>query len=163
VLLRRQAPVADAEQPWTRHTPLGELLRAVFGTWVFWSAPLPYGRARRLPLTLSTPDDTLAGRLLPELRAAFPQERFDAAVALLAERERELFRGSVAQARMPFRTRLGLPMLHDPRCVDRAIRRLVNEGRLSVTDRRAGGVIYRGPERPVPNDMAEEQFERLLL
>jgi hypothetical protein len=162
-LLRCHALDEDAAEPWTRRTPLGEALRQIFGVWVFWSAPLPHGRIRRVPLTLLTPNDTLAGRLLPALRAEFSQERFDAALAVLVERERELFRRSVACARIPFRTRLGLPMLHDPYCVDRAIRRLVNEGRLTVRDGAAGGALYRGPERPVPDAMTDAEFERLLL
>ncbi len=162
-LLRRRGPEDDPATPWTRATPLGRILRDEFGAWLFWSAPLPAGETCRVTLVASGPDETLAGLLLPELRARFPQEAFDAALARLRETDGELFQGRAINVRIPFRTRLGLPVLYDPRCADRALRRLVNEGRATVTAYGPDGVWHYGPERPLPDEMSEEEFARLVM
>jgi len=147
---------------WTAHTALGERLRELYGRWVWWDEPLPHGRSRHERLRLAGPADTLSVHLLPLLYERFPQPSFDIALAELQQTERELFGGTVASARSVFRTRLGLPVLHDARAVDRAVRHLVNLGRMSVATGGPDGVIY-GPGQPVPQAMEDEEFERLLL
>ncbi len=151
-----------ARERWTAATPLGQRLRDLYGRWVWWEAPLPEGRAHEDPLRLTSPAETLSMRLLPLLYERFPQPSFDAALADLQATERELFGGSVAAARSVFRTRLGLPVLHDDRAVDRAVRRMVNLGRMSVTTGGRGAAVF-GPGHPIPDDMPDEEFERLLL
>ena len=153
---------AGARERWTAHTPLGERLREMYGRWVCWDAPLPEGRTEETPLRLSGPADTLSVQLLPLLYERFPQQSFDAALAELRQRERELFGGTVANARSAFRTRLGLPVLHDPRAPDRAVRRLVNLGHMSVVSGLPGGRVF-GPGRRVPDDMPDDEFERLQM
>ena len=158
-----EPPAAEAAlDRWTAPTALGARLRELYGRWIWWDDPLPAGRAREEILTLAGPSDTLSIQLLPLLYDRFPQQRFDVAVAELQASERELFGGAVASARSVFRTRLGLPVLHDPRAVDHAIRRLVNLGRMSVTSGGPGAVVY-GPGRPVPDALSEEAFERLHI
>ncbi len=157
-----RAPGVEANERWTAHTPLGERLRELYGRWVCWDAPLPEGRTEVTPLRLTGPADTLSIQLLPLLYERFPQQSFDVALAELQQRERELFGGTVANARSAFRTRLGLPILHDPHAPDRAVRRLVNLGRMSVASGLPGGRIF-GPGRRVPDDMPEDEFERLQM
>lgn len=156
-------PSQGAEShPWTARTSLGERLRDMYGRWIWWEAPLPHGRSREESLSLSGPSDTLSMQLLPRLYDRFPQESFDATLADLQATERELFGGEVVTARSVFRTRLGLPVLHDPRAVDRAVRHLVNLGGMSVTSGGPQGVVF-GPGHPVPDAIPDEEFERLLM
>lgn len=163
-LLHRRSPEHRPAEPWTRNTDLGDLVRSAYGVWTYWSWPPPVGSPRHVTLAPSGPDETLAGLLRRELPRRFPQTRFDAALAHLMETEGELFHDSVARARIPFQTRLGLPVLHNPYLVDRALRRLVNEGRARVfDDRGAVRILYHGPRRPLPDDMPEEEFARLSL
>ena len=158
-----EPPVAEAaRERWTAHTSLGDRLRDLYGRWVSWEEPLPEGRSREEVLRLGGPSDTLSMHLLPRLYERFPQQSFDVALADLQEAERELFGGTVANARSVFRTRLGLPVLHDPRAVDRAVRHLVNLGRMSVTSGGRDAVVY-GLGHPVPDDMPDEEFERLFI
>ncbi len=153
---------AAALERWTAPTALGERLRELYGRWVWWEAPPPHGRSREESLILAGPSDTLSIQLLPLLYDRFPQQSFDVAVAELQASERELFGGAVARAHSVFRTRLGLPILHDPHAVDRAVRQLVNLGRMSVTSGGSEAVLY-GPGRPVPEDMPDEEFARLEM
>ena len=164
-LLRRHDPDANPTNPWTRDTALGEALRDAFGAWVTWTAPPPIGGVpERVPLVPADSQDTLARLLALGLRERFPQGAFDEALADLLEKEPELFSGRpVARARMPFLTRLGLPVLHDPRCADRAVRRLVNEGRVWLFEQGPDAVSYHGPARPVPPTMPDSQFEQLII
>ena len=153
--------VAEAAlERWTARTPLGKRLRELYGRWVWWDSPLPYGRSTEEPIRLAGPADTLSVHLLPMLYNRFPQQSFDVAVAELQASERELFGGTVAAARSVFRTRLGLPVLHDPRAAARAIRQLVNLGRMSVTSGGPDAVVF-GPGNPVPDNLPDEAFERL--
>ena len=159
----REPTVAEAAlERWTAHTALGERLRELYGRWVWWDEPLPRGRSRHESLRLAGPSDTLSVHLLSLLYERFPQPSFDIALAELQQTERELFGGTVASARSVFRTRLGLPVLHDPRAVDRAVRHLVNLGRMSVATGGADGAVF-GPGNPVPETMEDEEFETLLL
>ena len=159
---RIEPPEAEQHEPWTVRTPLGARLRELYGRWVWWDEPLPHGRSREEPLRLTGPSDSLSVHLLPLLYERFPQQSFDVALAELQATERELFGGEVATARSVFRTRLGLPVLHDARAADRAVRQLVNLGRMSVTTGGAGAVVF-GPGHPVPDDMPDEAFERLQM
>lgn len=152
----------DARERWTARTPLGERLRGLYGRWVCWDEPLPYGRTHELPLPLAGPEDTLWDQLAPLLHERFPQRAFDAALAELRRHERELFGGTVASARSAFRTRLGLPILHDQRAPDRAVRRLVNRGEMTVASGLPRRLVF-GPGRRVPDDMPDDEFERLLM
>ena len=151
-----------ARERWTSPTPLGARLRELYGRWVWWDAPLPEGRSGAEPLRLAGSADTLSMHLLPLLYERFPQPSFDVALAELQVAERELFGGTVAAARSVFRTRLGLPVLHDARAVDRAFRHLVNLGRMSVTSGGRDALVF-GPDHPVPDEMPDEEFERLLI
>lgn len=153
---------AGARERWTARTPLGERLRGLYGRWVSWDEPLPYGRTREAALPLAGPEDTLWARLAPLLHERFPQPAFDAALAELRRHERELFGGTVASARSAFRTRLGLPVLHDRRAPDRAVRRLVNRGEMTVASGLPRRLVF-GPGRRVPDDMPDDEFERLLM
>ncbi len=162
-LLAERTPESDPDIPWTRETALGSILRLVFGTWVYWTGTYSAKRTHCLPLTANRPENTLASLIVPQLPARFPQAAFNRALADLHERETELFHGTVATARMPFRTRLGLPLLHDPACADRALRRLVNDGRATVYHLTGGGIHRYGPGRPVPESMTDNEFARLVL
>jgi hypothetical protein len=143
---------------WTRGTPLGATLRELFGTWVYWSGPEPYGQIEEVAVRLRRSDETIWGALLAELERRFPQQEFDRALAYVNDWERELLGGPVPRARSVFRTRLGMPIVSDPRCVDRALRRLVNEGRISVVGETRPGRPVFGQGRPVPEDVSDEEF-----
>jgi hypothetical protein len=161
--LQRVGGRADAlGDGWTRSTPLGFMLREFFGTWIYWDAPLPEGTVRSVRLDLANAQDTLWSRLQPELNGRFPQTMFDRALAQLHHWERELFGGPVPRARSVFRTRLGLPILRDAHCADRALRHLVNEGRVTVVGFPPQSLQF-GPGRPVPDEMTDEEFAQLVM
>jgi hypothetical protein len=147
----------------SRTTPAGQLLRELFGTWVYWSGPRPYVRVHEVKLDLSSPQETVWTRLLSELDARFPQPTFDRALAYVSDWERELLGGPVPRARSVFRTRLGMPILRDPSCVDRALRKLVNEGRMSVVAPALPGRPVFGRDRPVPDEISDEEFAGFLM
>jgi hypothetical protein len=159
----RHAADLATDAPWTRATRLGAAARELFGVWLRWSGPPPTGQPVEEPVRLDGPDDTVAGALLPRLRRIYPEEAFEEAYTRLLEREPELFMGrSVARARSPFHTRLGLPVLHDAAVAARALRALVNDGRLWVYQPEAD-LSFNGPHRPVPDSMPDEQFAGLVL
>lgn len=143
--------------------PLDSLLRTVFGTWVYWNGPQPYGKVHEVELDLSAPGTTVWTRLVDELNERFPQPSFDRALAYVNDWERELLGGPVQRARSVFRTRLGMPILRDPCCVDRALRKLVNEGRISVVAPSLPGRPIFGRDRPVPEDVSDEEFAGFLM
>lgn len=153
----------ETQEDWTRTTRLGALLRELFGTWVYWTAPLPHGTTEQVSLRLYHEDDTLWSRLLVELVERFPQSTFDYALADLHAHERELFGGPVPRARSAFRTRLGLPIMRDAHCVDRALRRLVNEGRMTIVAASLPGRPAFGPGRPVPESITDEEFAQFFM
>lgn len=155
-------PGADVEG-WTRTTAFGSLLRELFGTWRYWEAPLPGGTVEQVPLALRSPEQTLWSQLHAELESRFPQAAFDRALASLYTWERELFGGPVPRARSAFRTRLGLPILGDARAADRALRRLVNEGRMTVVGYGLPGRPAFGPGHPVPDELSDEEFARFVM
>jgi hypothetical protein len=160
----RSAPVdGQLLEGWTRTTPLGELLRELFGTWVYWDGPEPYCRVHEVPLNLTDGSETIWARLLTELNERFPQPAFDRALAYVNDWERELLGGPVPRARSVFRTRLGMPILRDPSCVDRALRRLVNEGRMSVIAPSLPGRPVFDQHHPVPDEISDEEFASFLM
>jgi hypothetical protein len=147
---------------WTQTTPLGFMLREFFGTWIYWDAPLPEGTICTVRISLGRAGETLWDALQPELNGRFPQTMFDRALGQLHRWERELFGGPVPRARSVFRTRLGLPMLRDERCADRALRNLVNQGRVTVVGLPPRNVRF-GPGRPIPEEMSDEEFAGLVM
>jgi hypothetical protein len=160
--LRIAPPEAHIVDGWTRATPLGRLLGELFGRWVYWSGPAPYGQIQEVPLDL-THGETVWGEILNELTERFPQVAYDRALAYLNDWERELLGGPLPRAQSVFRTRLGMPILRDPRDVDRAVRRLVNEGRMSVIGATLPGKPIFGRGRPVPEEISEDEFARFLM
>lgn len=148
-------------------TATGELrarLREAYGIWISWTGPRPSGSVAVEPFRLASPTDTIAAALAPLLRGRYPDAAFDAALADLHETEPELFSGrTVERVRMPFLTRLGLPVPYEPELVERALRRLVNAGSLWVYERGPEAVSYHGPSRPVPEEMPGETFRTLVL
>jgi len=161
--LRLRLPEAEPEVSWTRETELGTAARDIFGAWIAWPPPDADGAPERVPLPLDGAAATLRDALLPRLAARYPQQEFDAVLADLYERERELFGGSVARVRIPFLTRLGLPVPLNPYRVDHALRRMVNEGRAWVFEDGPDPGFYHGPARPVPERMTDAEFERLIV
>lgn len=152
---------AAAEQASIEAVPaLADALRSAYGLWIAW--PEPHGDAPAEPVPLAG-RGTLRDRLLAALAARYPQESFDTALTELYERERELFGSAVARVRIPFLTRLGLPVLYEPRRVDYALRRLVNEGRAWVFEDGPDPAFYRGPQRPVAERVTDAEFERLVV
>jgi hypothetical protein len=162
-LLRRHTPEGASETPWTRDTPLGAVARSLYGAWIAWPPPNSGGAPERVPLSFAAPDETLCDKLQAALAARYPEEQFDAALADLYEREHELFGGPVARARIPFLTRLGLPVPVEPYRVDYALRRMVNEGRAWVFEEGPDPAFYHGPGRAVPERMTDAEFERLIV
>ncbi|MHB8573724.1 MAG: hypothetical protein ACYDCQ_00170 [Dehalococcoidia bacterium] len=142
---------------------LGRRLRDAYGLWTYWTGSREAWRVDQVVLEPSEQADTLAGLMRLHFPVRFPQAAFDRTMAELWSKERELFSGTVARARIPFCSRLGLPLLHDARYADRAFRRLVNAGRATVFARDQRGTIRYGPAWPVPSDMREEEFEQLSL
>lgn len=140
------------------------ILRRIYGQWIYFPFAPPREDAwREVDLLLDDASATLLDRLRRALRDVFPPEAFDEQLKQLVELESELFAGrSVERARSPFLTRLGLPTVYEPSLVTRALRRLVNDGRLSAYA--MGGIgSFQGPQAPVPEDMPDELFERMLL
>lgn len=162
-LLRHREPDDDPGVPWTRGSALGEQLRAAYGVWIVWSGGRGAYQIRREALVAGGRDETLIDLIQPRLAEMFPQATFDQAVARLHDQEAELFHGPVAGVRRPFQTRLGLPVLHDPLYVDRAVRRLVNAGQAWAFSQGADAVSYHGPDRPIPDVMADGEVGSLVM
>lgn len=163
VVLARRGPEDQPDMPWTRDTAVGARLRRAYGVWWCWSngrreAPDAVG------LSCTGADDTLTGAVAGELRRRFPVESFVSTLAKLTATEPELFSGrAVGRARLPFLTRLGLPVLHESALPVRAVRRLVNEGHVWVYERGPDAVSYHGPARPLPGTMPEAELEHLIM
>lgn len=162
-LAQMQQPPADAAPGWSRGTAVGELLREIYGRWVYWPSPAADAAPEVEDLDLAGPSDTLALQLLREIPRRFPQEAFDRSMAFLLSWERELFSGPVPRARSVFRTRLGMPILHDPYCADHALRRLVNLGRLPLVGPTTVPRISYGFGSAVPETVSDEEFEALVM
>lgn len=139
------------------------LLRDCYGAWTYWTGDRGSLEAVRVQLEASSPNETLLTLMQRHFPVRFPQAAFDRAMTELWRTERELFSGAVWRARIPFCTRLGLPLLHEPRYADRAFRRLVNAGHANVFRRDLDGAIRFGAGWPVPAEMPEHEFEQLML
>lgn len=162
-LTRTPEPGPAASVGWSRGTPLGQLLREIYGRWVYWPSPGADASPEDELLDLSGHADTLALQLVRAIPGRFPQDTFDRSMTFLLFWERELFGGPVPRVRSVFRTRLGMPILHDPYCADRALRRLVNAGRLALVGPTAVPRVSYGFGSPVPVDVTDEEFERLVM
>jgi hypothetical protein len=145
-------------------THIERLLREVYGSWVYWpGAPATEDGCERMEIALREPAATLFQGLQRALRRVFPPSAFQERLAELMRFESELFAGrSIERARSPFLTRLGLPAMYEPSLVTGALRRMVNEGRIAAYV--AGGRgAFQGPDEPVPDEVPDELFERMLL
>jgi len=162
-IARTPEPGPAAESGWSRGTPLGRLLRELYGRWVYWPSPAADATPDEELLDLGGHVDTLALQLLRAISQRFPQDAFDRSMTFLLFWERELFGGPVPRVRSVFRTRLGMPILHDPYCADRALRRLVNAGRLPLVGPTAVPRLSYGFGSPVPEELSDEEFERLVM
>jgi len=159
--LRRAAEAGAAGDDTSR---IETLLRRIYGYWIYWpAAPATEDGWRRLELALSGPPSTVSQQLEQALQDVFPPRAFDEQLTHLFRFESELFTGrSVERARSPFLTRLGLPAVYGPSVVTAAVRRMVNAGNLSAY--MVGGTgAFQGPAEPVPDEVPDELFERMLL
>jgi len=111
-----------------------------------------------------TDPSRMAEALQAEMARAFPPPAFATALRDLVTKEEELFASlsPVARVVIPFFSRLGLPIPYDPRLVTRAFRQAVNEGLTWVREPVDDGPFYRGPSRPVPESLSDEEFEALV-
>lgn len=135
--------------------PLAAALRAGFALWHAPEGPLP--------LQAGGPEETLMAVMAERLRGRYRVPEYAAALVELLRDEPELFAGRPAgRALLPFLTRRGLPVVHDPALVTDAVRLLVNRGVVRVTSGEAG-ISYRGPRRPVPETISRATFEALVL
>lgn len=141
------------------------LLRSAYGSWVYWpAAPATEDGEQQASLPLTGGRTTLFERLHQALRDIFPPHSFVEQLSRLLRDESELFRGrTVERARSPFLTRLGLPVVYDPSLVTVAVRDLVNDGKLAAFPAGGGGSYFQGPSVPVPDEVPNELFERMLL
>jgi hypothetical protein len=147
-----------------REEDLVALLRSLYGSWVYWpAAPATEDSWRRVELRLDRDSPSLFECLQTAMRTVYPPHAFQEQLNRLVEDESELFAGrTIERARSPFLTRLGLPAVYEPSLVTTAVRHLVNEGRMAAFAPNSGG-SYLGPVAPVPDDVPDELFERMLL
>lgn len=162
---RELRAAAEAGAAGDNPAPVETVLRRAYGTWVYWpETPATEEGFQRLELPLDEGPATLFQRLRGEaLPEVFPPSSFDRQLSRLIHSESELFVGrTVERARSPFLTRLGLPTVYEPSLVTGALRRMVNDGRLSAYVVGGHG-SFQGPEAPVPDEVPDELFERMLL
>jgi hypothetical protein len=140
------------------------ILRGLYGAWVYWpAAPATEEDECLATLPLFESRTTLFEALQSALRDVFPPQAFLEQLRRLLRDESELFHGrTIERASTPFRTRLGLPAVYDPTLVTVAVRDLVNEGRIAAFPS-AGSGYFQGPALPVPDEVPNELFERMLL
>ena len=140
------------------------LVRAAYAEWNYWVHD-SRGELETRAATLNVEaKSTLWQELGERLQHTFPAESFLSSLTLLTLRETELFAGGseVIRSAVPFLTRLGLPILHDPRHVLRGVRQLVNAGLTSVQDPRDHGRVYRGPQEPLPREVSDERLAMMV-
>lgn len=140
------------------------LLRDIYASWVYWvDAPATRESYRRLAVPMARHTASLRACLQDLLPQIYPSADVRRALERLLRDEPELFRGRlVERAQSPFLTRLGLPPVYDTSTVTNALRTLVNEGR-SAARPPGAALAFQGPDRPLPEDMPNELFERMLL
>ncbi len=136
-------------------TPLLAAVRASYGQW--------HAADGAVSVQPGGPGETMMSLLMRHLHRRYPVSAYAAVLQALLRDEPELFTGRAAgRAVLPFLTRRGLPVVHDPNLVTEAVRMLVNRGviRVSATGE---GVSYRGPARPVPETVSASAFAELVL
>ncbi len=141
-----------------------ELVRTAYAEWIYWIRDGEgHLESRRATLSLDA-KATLFTELWERLPQTFPAEAFLSSLTLLQLKEAELFIGGseVARAIVPFLTRLGLPIVWDPRHVIRGVRQLVDAGLASAEDPDDNGRIYRGPSAPIPAEITDERVAMML-
>ena len=162
-LLERLASVEpDEGKTEGSRSELVDLLAGWFGRWMVW--PAGTADARPVEFSLTAEHRTIRAALLRMMRTRFPGEAFERALLGLLDREPELFSGHpVLDARLPFLTRLGLPVVHEDGQVQRALRSLVNDGQawLFAPDRDGG--FYHGPNHPLPENLPDNELNRLRM
>jgi hypothetical protein len=140
------------------------LARAAYAEWNYWVRD-EKGDLESRSATLSLePDSSLWQAIAERLPRTFPASTFLSSLTLLTLRENELFTGGkqVARAVVPFLTRLGLPVPYDPRHVIQGVRELVNAGLSWVQDPEDDWRLYRGPSEPLPAELSDERFSRMV-
>jgi len=141
-----------------------ELVRRAYAEWIYWirddTGEL---ESRRATLSL-TSDVTLFETLWERLPETFPAAAFLSSLTLLQLKESELFTGGreVARAIIPFLTRLGLPIVWDPRHVITGVRQLVDAGLAWVQDPEDNWRLYRGPSEPIPAEISDERVALMM-
>jgi hypothetical protein len=140
------------------------LVRRAYAEWIYWtrddSGEL---ESRRATLSLDG-DETLFDELWRRLPQTFPAEAFLSSLTLLQLREAELFVGGreVARAIVPFLTRLGMPIVWNPRHIIQGVRQLVDAGLAWVHDPQDGWRVYSGPLDPLPPEITDEQLALMV-
>jgi hypothetical protein len=140
------------------------LVNAAYAEWNYWVRDERGDlESRSATLSLSS-DASLAEAMMQHLPQAFPAASFLSALTLLHLREIELFTGGreVMRAIVPFLTRLGLPVVYDARYVVQGVRQLVNAGFAWVQDPEDNWRVYRGPSEPIPAEISDDRFGRML-
>ena len=140
------------------------LVRQAYAEWIYWTRDEKGDlESRRATLSLQ-PDAMLFGTLWERLPQTFPAAAFLSSLTLLQLREAELFTGGseVARAITPFLTRLGLPIVWDPRHIIQGVRQLVDAGLAWVQDPQDDGRLYRGPSEPIPSEISDERVALML-
>jgi hypothetical protein len=145
-------------------TSANALVRRAYAEWIYWIRDEEGElESRRATLSLE-PGATLFSTLRQRLPETFPAAAFLSSLTLLQLREAELFTGGseVARAIMPFLTRLGMPIVWNPRPIIQGVRQLVDAGLAWVQDPADEWRYYRGPERPIPDEISDEQVALML-
>jgi hypothetical protein len=139
-----------------------DLLSRFYGRWLYWPAPPEFQSPMTVQLDLV--NVTLKEALQREMEQRFPPPTFDSALRDLVVKEEELFTSltPVSRVVIPFFSRLGLPVPYDPRLITRAFRQVVNDGLAWVREPVQDGNFFRGPKRPVPPSLTDEEFEALV-
>ena len=148
----------------TGATDADTLVRRAYAEWIYWVRD-EAGELESRRATLSIePAASLFGALKERLPQAFPAASFLSSLTLLQLKEAELFTGGreVARAITPFLTRLGMPIVWDPRHVIHGVRQLVDAGLAWVEDPADDWRYYRGPEQPIPDYISDEQVALML-
>lgn len=145
-------------------TDADTLVRRAYAEWIYWirdeNGDL---ESRRATLSLAQ-EATLFSTLWERLPQTFPAAAFLSSLTLLQLKEAELFVGGreVARAIIPFLTRLGLPIVWDPRHVITGVRQLVDAGLAWVQDPQDNWRLYRGPSEPIPPEISDERVALML-
>lgn len=160
--LTTDAGIADYARQSGRRTA-ADLVRSAYADWNYWVRD-ETGELEGRSATLSLePHATIWQVMEQRLPQAFPEATFLSSLTLLTLRESELFTGGkpVHRAVAPFLTRLGLPVLYDPRHVIQGVRQLVNAGLAWVHDPDDNWRRYRGPAEPLPAEISDEHLSRM--